>query len=221
MSDRYSIFVRASAGDPDARDEAVEIVLRGIRFYLESNGTRDLSSYCGLPPPTALRKRARLQSDYWICKAAWLIDAPSAWPRARALEGEFRTFFTCVWPAWRHYEMPPPGASELRTALFHAVRADPGMKFGYRTLYRRITEGAVSAALPQSLTGVLNMKTRAQIDRDAEIEWGFAPELQAEFGGNLASYQAYRRAEHAGVILGPGSKVTDKNLTVVVSEVSG
>lgn len=221
MVDRYATLIRACAGDPDAKAEAFEFVMRGIRFYLESNGTRDLSGLCGLPSPTGRRKFAFLLRDYWICKAAWLIDAPSAWPRARALEGEFRTFFTCVWPAWRHYEMPPPGASELRTALFHAVRADPGMKFGHRTLYRRITEGAVSAALPQSLTGVFHMKTCAQIDRDAEIEWGFSPELQAEFGGNLASYQAYRRAEHAGVILGPGSKVTDKNLAGVGSEVSG
>jgi len=220
MSDRYSILVRASAGDADAKAEAVEIVLRGIRFYLEESGARDLSSYCGLPPPTARRKFARMRSDYWICRATQLIDASKPWPCAVALERELRVFFTSIWPAWRHYENPPDGASDLRTALFHAVRAEPGMKFSARSLYRRIT-AAESATPIQSLKGVLEMKTKAQIDRDAEIEWGFAPEVQAEFGGSLAAYQAYRRAEHAGVIRTLGSKVTDKNPGSFGSEKSG
>lgn len=220
MNDRYSVLVRACAGDVEARAEAVGIVLRGIRFYLEGNGAVDLSSLCGLPPPTARRKFARMQSDYWICRAAQQIDAPSPWPCAQALEHEFRVFFTSLWPTWRHYEMPPAGASELRTALFHAVRAEPGLKFGDRSLYRRIT--APESATPlNSLRGVLEMKTNAQIDRDAAIEWGFAPELQAEFGGSLAAYQAYRRAEHAGVIRVLGSKVTDKNSSGSVSEKPG
>lgn len=220
MRDRYSILVRASAGDPDARAEAVEIVLRAIPFYVEGSGAVDLASLCGLPPPTARRKFARMRSDYWICRAAQLIDASKPWPCAVALEHEFRVFFTSIWPAWRHYEMPPVGASELRAALFHAVRAEPGLKFGDRSLYRRITSPESATPL-NSLRGVLEMKTNAQINRDAEIEWGFAPEVQAEFGGSLAAYQAYRRAEHAGVIRSLGSKVTDKNPGGFVSEKSG
>lgn len=220
MRDRYNILVRASAGDADAKVEAVEIVLRAIRFYLEGNGALDLSSYCGLPPPTARRKFARMRSDYYICLAAQLIGASKPWPCAVALERELRVFFTSIWPAWRHYENPPDGASDLRTALFHAVRAEPGMKFSVRSLYRRIA-AAESASPHQSLKGVLELKTFAQIDRDAEIEWGFSPELQAEFGSSLAAYQAYRRAEHAGVFHYIPSKTTDKNATGFVSEIPG
>lgn len=197
ISDPLGILVRACAGEQDAKAEAVDLVLRGVRAYLRSGGEIDLARCCGLPPPTARRKFARLRSHYWLCLAAQQIEAPTPWARSVALAHELQTFVSRVLPAWQHSAAPPPGASELRTALFNAVRADPGIKTSVRTVHRA-TAGVDKSAPPQSLFGEFEMKTIAQIERDAKIEWEFSPSLQAEFGNSLAAYQAYRRAEHTG-----------------------
>lgn len=219
MNDTMSLLIRARAGDPAARAALAERLVHGAFAWHRCNFEMALERFCGLNPPTARRKLARMEAHYWLCVAAQQIEAPTPWQRSVALAHELETFISRVWPACRGNDDPPADASELRTALFKAVRADPGMRTGVRTLHRVTAE--VDQTAPVNPFGELQMKTRAQINRDAEIEWGFLPTLQAEFGNNLATYQAFRRAEHAGKLKFSNTPDCDKNLAGVGTESPG
>ena len=88
----YMTLMRAAAGDVEARDDAIAILLRGVRTYFECRGDIDLARCCGLPSPTARLKFGQLERDYWLCMAASYIVAKGPTARARALSHEFNTF---------------------------------------------------------------------------------------------------------------------------------
>lgn len=60
-----------------------------------------------------------------LCEALSYCDGATPWRRCLALEREIATFEAIVWPRWRELTAPPPGASALRTALFHARKCHP------------------------------------------------------------------------------------------------
>jgi hypothetical protein len=97
------------------RTEAA-LLQKGFEAWLHSNGAVPLERCLHLP--TSPKAMARVRRDKWL-NAAWqLIDAPGAWLRSVALARELATFEARIWPAWRHNDAPPEGASDLRRALF-------------------------------------------------------------------------------------------------------
>jgi hypothetical protein len=126
MNHNQMMLIRAAAGDPDAKAEAVEIVLRGIQIYIRNDGDLPLDRCFGLPPQSARTKFKQIRRDYWLCMAAQQIPADKKKTPADQLAHEIKTFLTCVWPAWRDRDEAPAEASELRRCLFMAARETAG-----------------------------------------------------------------------------------------------
>jgi len=124
-ADPYTVLARAFSGDAAAETEAAKLLLKGARTFIETRGVIPLERCCNFPPPTARRAWAKLERDFWLCRAGALIPAEKPWHRAVALAKEISAFQSRVLPAWRDLEAPPPSASELRSCLFFAHRADP------------------------------------------------------------------------------------------------
>lgn len=121
-SDRFAVLLRVMAGDAAAKQRAADILLRGLVAWMEADGRIPLERCCGLPPPSARRAFNLARRDLWLCNAHRLCSGNSHWARSRALHVELNRFKAAIWPRWRGEAAPPPGASALRTALFHAMR---------------------------------------------------------------------------------------------------
>lgn len=141
MQDRAQILVRAAAGDLDAQDEARDILLAGLQTYWRAGGQIPLERAVGLPTSTARQQQAKLVRNYWLGRAFAHVCGESAWVRLLGLEREIKTFQSIILPGWVDLPEPPPGASELRSALFRAERACPGkMPTSWRHLRRLLTK---------------------------------------------------------------------------------
>lgn len=121
-ADRFSILVRAVSGDEASRGMAADILLHGLKAWMNADGRIPLERCCGLPSPTARRAFNLAQRDLWLSEAHRLCPGTSHWQRSRALLAELNRFSSAVWPVWRAAHDPPPGASALRTALFRAMK---------------------------------------------------------------------------------------------------
>jgi hypothetical protein len=218
MNHNQMILIRAAAGDPDAKAEAVEIVLRGIQIYIRNDGDLPLDRCVGLPPQSARTKFKQIRRDYWLAMARQQIPADQKKTPADQLAHEIKTFLTCVWPAWRDRSEAPAEASELRRCLFMAARETAGRLPDSSKHLKRVIGDIEAGAYSPSPWSDLIMKTDMAIDRDCAIEYAHSPALQDEFG-TLAAYQAYRRAEHHGRVLRPRPDPgTDMNLAIHVPE---
>lgn len=191
MTDRTALLARAAAGDPDARQAAAEILLRGLAVYLRCGGELDMARCCGLPPPAARRKLAQIERDHHLAAAYMLCIGPN---RAEQLAHEIRDFQTRIAPAWSDLPAPPPHASQLRAALFRALRACPD---GFPTSSRQLRRIVGSPATTYQDN---RMKSAEIIEAEARHEFASSPRLQTEFRNDLAGYLAFRKAEAAGHI---------------------
>lgn len=199
----YITLMRAAAGDVEARDDAVAILLRGVRTYFESHGEIDLARCCGLPSPTARGKFDLLERDYWLCIAFSHIDAPGPSARVNLLWNELGTFMERVWPNWKENGLHPD-ASSLRVCLYRAVAAMPHkIPESARQIYRIVVQD------PIDTQAGLHMKGLGVVERDARSEWERSRWLQREFP-RAEAYCSYRRAEAAGRIR-HSDKIPDKN----------
>lgn len=122
--DRYGVLLRAVSrdGDERARTIACEILLRGVRTWFLAGGAMSLERCCGLPSPTARRAFDRAQRDFWLGEAHRLCTGATSWRRSLSLHDELKRFRAVIWPQWCVNADPPPGASDLRTALFRAMQ---------------------------------------------------------------------------------------------------
>lgn len=108
--------------------------LRQIYRWVEDSSARPLEAYLALP--TTAARRHRYRRDKWLTRAARQLDAPGPWSLAHALKEELDMFASRgPWLAWCDDGAPPEGASELRTALFYAMRFNGGDDLSVRTLF--------------------------------------------------------------------------------------
>jgi hypothetical protein len=74
-----------------------------------------------------LERNTRLKADRnRHLRQAWrLLEdmGGTPWARSVRLKAEIERFESVLWPGWRDLPALPAGASELRTALFHAFKA--------------------------------------------------------------------------------------------------
>lgn len=189
----HQTLVRALAGDQDAREAATELLLRGVRTYLNAGGDIDLARCVGLPTPTAKNKFSQLQRDYWLCMAAGQITGLDAWPRSMALAAEMKTFTSRVWPRWKDEDEPPPGASRLYAFLFRALSAAPDKTPSTARHLHRIV-GEDTAIINERKLDIKSIKV---VERESRMEWMASSWLRDEFR-SLESYLAFRRAEARG-----------------------
>jgi hypothetical protein len=188
-----AILARAAAGDPRAREQAAEIVLRGVGTYLRLAGEVSLERCCGLPAPSARKRLSQLERDFHLARAFQQCTAPN---RAEQLACEIRDFMSRILPAWHGMAAPPEHASVLRTELFHAVTACPErFPFSSRQLRRIVGDAGEVATTTRS-----PMKTIHVIENEARLEFSGSPALRAEFQNNESAYLAFRRAEAMGAV---------------------
>jgi len=63
------------------------------------------------------------QRNFHLIQAWSLMAETSPWKRSVALADEINRFQgRGVWRRWRYRDEPPPGSSQLRTHLFHAMK---------------------------------------------------------------------------------------------------
>lgn len=97
-----------------------EALQRGFEAWLSAGGALSLERCLKLP--TSTKAMARAERDKWLVCAWRLIDEAGPWLKSVALCKELQTFEARIWPAWRGGDAPPPGASELRSALFRVLK---------------------------------------------------------------------------------------------------
>lgn len=119
----FNLFAQAAAGDEAARAAALPLLFDGLKAFFRAHGTVPMERCLGLPPPSARRAFALAERDYWLAVAHRLCDGATEWKRSQSLAVELQRFQAVIWPAWRDLDEPPPEASRLRSALFHAMHA--------------------------------------------------------------------------------------------------
>ena len=95
----------------------------------------------GLP---SWRKLAQAERDHYVRMAAGeLLEAnQSVRQLCAALVAELDRFVTRgAWRAWRGLDVPPPGTSRLRTAIFHITRLSAGKSITARHVARILAAG--------------------------------------------------------------------------------
>lgn len=94
---------------------------KGFSVWLDNRGAIKLERCLRLPGSS--RKLVSADRDRHL-RLAWnLIDAPSPWLKSVGLSKEINAFMSRVWPAWKRLSDPPQGCSELRGAIFKAMRS--------------------------------------------------------------------------------------------------
>lgn len=118
-------------------DQARTWVQSGFARWMRCGGVVPLERCLGLPKT---RKQAkRRECDYWLKKAALMLNKGTPHATLNALADELDAFVSRgPWRVWQALPAPPEGASELRTALFYAVKANDGKTIKTRQLDRRI-----------------------------------------------------------------------------------
>lgn len=118
-------------------EQTMAWVQAGFAKWTRCGGTLPLERCLGLPTTrnqVELRKR-----DYWLKKAALMLHKGSPHATMNALADELEVFISRgPWRVWEALSAPPAGASELRSALFYAVKANNGKTIEARQLDRRI-----------------------------------------------------------------------------------
>ncbi len=93
----------------------------GISKWMNNGGTLEqaLGLTCA-PGKRSARGQYLKHKQRQHLREAWnTLEGPPT-PRARKLSEAIKVFETRYWPAWCDRDEPPPGASQLRAALFRA-----------------------------------------------------------------------------------------------------
>lgn len=120
MPDKFDILARAAAGDPTAEPLAARILLQANRAFFRDKFNMPLQRYAGMP--SAMNKLLKPQRDYWLRLAFAHCPGESNWAKCQALAIEVKRMREIFWPRWKDLTDPPTEASELRQALFYAMR---------------------------------------------------------------------------------------------------
>lgn len=120
---------RIAAGEP--RDGDLQWFARGCAAWVLGRGAVPLERCLQLPRNDTKLRRA--ERDLWLVRAARGIDAIGG---ARRLRDEISAVERCHWRLWREEPVPPEGTSELRGAIFHALRLGDGAVLSRRQLQR-------------------------------------------------------------------------------------
>jgi hypothetical protein len=70
---------------------------------------------------TAAYRLRKLRRDYHL-RQAWSALDGSPWQRSVRLSEELIRFQSILWPRWRELQAPPEGCSQLRSALWRALK---------------------------------------------------------------------------------------------------
>jgi hypothetical protein len=120
LHEEFERAQRVASGHVGAQD--LDWLSKGFAAFLANGGALPLERCLRLPwKDGALRRACR---DYWL-RRAWKLAGHelSPWRRSEMLAAAVRGFSSRQWARWRGLQSPPPEASELETALFHAFRA--------------------------------------------------------------------------------------------------
>lgn len=120
--DSFDILSRFANGDESAVPLAREIFQRGWEPFIRAEGALPLERCLGVSR-RARNDAAKGARNYWLVVAHGHCKGLRPWSKSVTLADELARFQTVIWPAWRDMIAPPPGSSELRGALFHALRA--------------------------------------------------------------------------------------------------
>lgn len=113
----------------------IEWLSNAFAAVLTNLGTVPLERCLHLPTTsTGWRKMSR---DQWLCKAAMLLDSPTAWATSQDLKMQWDRFVERgYWPQWRDDEQPPEIASNLNKALFYATKLNRGQSLTTKQISR-------------------------------------------------------------------------------------
>lgn len=210
----FYLLARAAAGnDPAAEREATAWILRGLRSYFRARGSVPLDRCLGLPSIKSARRAFLVTSrDFWLCVAHGLCDGGTDWARSVSLADEMERFVTCIWPSWCDFHAPPRGSSQLREALFHAMKAAcamptarglPAMPSTARMLHGIAKNRRDAISLPRFEDGISTqpeneMTTTATREEELAVDilaaWRSDAAIRAEFG-TLDAYAKHREAQ--------------------------
>ena len=119
--------------------DAVDALWLAAQMWIGCGGKTPMHRFLRLPstgPKLALATR-----NFWLNRAARMVAGDGSFQRACALQHELETFATRgAWRAWRDLAEPPAEASELRTALFWALKHNSGRTLSERQIYRLLRE---------------------------------------------------------------------------------
>lgn len=233
----HVIFTRALAGDPEAREAALDIALRGWAVWMRCAGSIDIGRCMGLPTSATGRRYARMRRDFHLAKAFAAVPGASIPARCESLARMAARFMSDIWPHWRGQESPPFGADTVKANLFLAARALPErMALSGRQLRRIVMTNLVaemsadsrhhetssadmekfmSQFTPRLVDGVHYSTVDASV-HEANLAvlvlttWKSNPTLRASFGDNLNLFAEHVTDEartRAG--LGPDRSIQD------------
>jgi hypothetical protein len=121
-SDSFDILCRFANGDESAVPLAREIFRRGWEPFLRAEGSLPLERCLGVSR-RAKNDDAKGTRNYWLGVAHRHCEGVTPWAKSVTLADELGRFQAVIWPSWCDFIEPPAGSSELRNALFHAMRA--------------------------------------------------------------------------------------------------
>ena len=131
-------FATRCASGSDGESEG-RWLRNGMAAWLRSGCTKSLERCLHLPGTRAERKR--MLRNFWIVEAAAQLPASSVFAQSKELEKELEIFMTRgPWRDWHDAGGPPPGASKLRTALFHVARENDDKSLSHKTFYRALRD---------------------------------------------------------------------------------
>jgi len=127
------LALRVTAGE---FDQAVRDWLSGgFRAAMDAAGAVPLERCLHLP--RSPKKFRKMQRDRWLVDLVRATEAPSSWARAKSVSEQLDTFLSRgPWRAWSDLKDPPPGTSNLRTALFYVAQFNDGRGLDPRTVLR-------------------------------------------------------------------------------------
>ena len=114
--------------------QAVDQLWLAAQMWLACGGTIPMNRYLRLP---ATKKQLEIAGrDLWLLRAARLLPDGNR-PLAVALHGELEAFVSRgPWKSWESQSAAPDNASELRKALFKAMKFSGGRVLDERQIYR-------------------------------------------------------------------------------------
>ena len=128
-------------------ESVVSWLRNGMAAWLRSGCTKSLERCLHLPGTRAERKR--MLRNFWIVEAAAQLPALSVFAQSNELAIELDIFVTRgPWKEWREAGGPPPGASKLRTALFHVARENDDKSLSHKTIYRALKDTNCGGSVP-------------------------------------------------------------------------
>jgi|GEM_PF-6616982 len=125
--DLIELAAKMANGDFDHR--VLRWAKKSFAVFVRNGATVPLGRCFGLPSAPQRWRLAKRNN--------WLIQAAEEVPNAHQLAYEYDTFLSRgPWLAWRDLSAVPDGTSRLRTALFHAAKANKGKSLSRKQIWR-------------------------------------------------------------------------------------